>query len=164
MGQTCSNCITCKEEIPTDFVTSMKESSNYPKKTVAVKVTRMNKSSIQARSNLKKMGECREVSEEHTKHYPYLGPFKYPGGATYQGQYHQGLRCGLGEEIDLGGNQYLGNWKNDLKHGMGYYYYANGDIYIGELKNGLYNGKGTLISNNETFMYDGEWVNGRREG
>ena len=42
--------------------------------------------------------------------------------------------------------------------------YENGEYYIGEMLNGLRHGKGKEYYKNGTIMYDGNFVNGKREG
>ena len=161
MGQQCS-CDDTKE--PGEFVSSMSESDNYPKRTEAQKVPKMNQSSPKVERNLMKYGQCSDVSDPKTRDHPYIGPFKYHNGSTYAGQYFKGLRSGMGEEIDMRGNYYSGNFKNDLKHGQGIEYFVNGDVYIGLYERGLCHGKGTFIENNEATIYDGELKNGRKDG
>ena len=161
MGQNCSTCNNSKLD---RFDSSMNEKEHYPKKNEAVKVVRMNQSTRKVAENIKIYDPKTEVSEPNTINLPYIGPFKYEGGVTYEGQFFKGLRYGIGEEIDLKGNQYMGNWKNGLKHGHGYYFLANGDVYIGNFENGIYHGKGTYFTDQKATIYDGMWVNGRKEG
>ena len=42
--------------------------------------------------------------------------------------------------------------------------YEDGEYYIGQFKNGLRHGKGTMYYSNGNIMYEGDWVNDKREG
>ena len=43
-------------------------------------------------------------------------------------------------------------------------YYSNGDIYVGEVIQGIKSGYGILIYDNEKSMYEGAWINNKRNG
>ena len=43
-------------------------------------------------------------------------------------------------------------------------YLEDGSVYEGECKNGRPNGKGSMTSYDNKTIYDGDWVNGKREG
>ena len=46
---------------------------------------------------------------------PGFGPYLYPDGSTYVGQYLRGYKCGVGEEVNSDGSGYIGNWEYDEK-------------------------------------------------
>lgn len=94
---------------------------------------------------------------------PELGPYKYPNGDTYEGQYSYGKRDGFGVCISKEGSLYEGYWENDQMEGKGRMIYTNGDVFEGVFKQGLPNGKGELKHSDNTG-YEGNWVNGEKEG
>jgi len=47
----------------------------------------------------------------------------YPDGSTYDGQWLEGDRCGVGTYTFRNGDIYEGEWKDDQKHGKGIYKY-----------------------------------------
>ena len=55
-------------------------------------------------------------------------------GSSYDGEYVEGFRHGVGVYREAKGNVYNGEWKNDEYHGKGTYYYPEGDVYTGEWK------------------------------
>lgn len=74
------------------------------------------------------------------------GKFSFADGSVYQGEWHEGLRQGIGmfqtvATQSLGATTYKGQWINDLKHGHGKYWDENGDVIVGtwqhDKKNGL---------------------------
>ena len=40
----------------------------------------------------------------------------------------------------------------------------NGNYYIGQFKDDLINGKGTLYNKNGNIIYEGDWINNKKEG
>lgn len=46
-----------------------------------------------------------------------LGPYLYPNGATYIGNYDKGLRQGRGKQIWKDGSCYEGEWYEDAAYG-----------------------------------------------
>jgi len=111
-----------------------------------------------------------------------------PNGRTYQGEFSQGKRHGLGRLDYANGEFYVGNFLNDKPHGRGllqstsYVYdgfwahglrdgpegtmvYPNGSVYRGAWKNGLPHGVGTLDSTEGGAVhYGGHWSEGHFNG
>ena len=48
------------------------------------------------------------------------------GGEMYEGQWIQGKRDGLGEQLDSEGNQYVGDWMDDVRAGEGSFTHHSG--------------------------------------
>ena len=62
------------------------------------------------------------------------------------------------------GEYYIGQWLNNHKHGKGIIYYKNGNImYDGEYVNDKREGNGKYIYENGEY-YIGEWKNDLRHG
>ena len=66
---------------------------------------------------------------------PELGPYAYPNGSTYVGQYKYGVRHGEGKMIGSDGSVYEGQWSGDKRNGEGRFIHSDGDCYIGEWVN-----------------------------
>ena len=92
-------------------------------------------------------------------------PFEFKNGNIYQGKWNKKL------EFDGPGEYYLkqdkifieGNWENgNLKNGR--IYLPNGNIYEGQIKDSNMNGKGILKTFNNKILYEGDFVNGEKNG
>ncbi len=75
---------------------------------------------------------------------------------TYEGEFVDNKRSGLGQLNYINGNIYKGNWALDKKHGLGQMIYANGDHYEGLWNKSKRSGLGTLITK-AGLTYTGEW-------
>ncbi|MBK6587100.1 MAG: hypothetical protein IPG22_02100 [Acidobacteria bacterium] len=70
---------------------------------------------------------------------------------------------GKGKMIYGSGDTYDGEFVNGQRHGMGTYRTKDGQVYVGQFAKGSYNGRGKItFANGET--YDGEWLNNERTG
>ena len=61
-----------------------------------------------------------------------LPPILMDTGATYEGEWKDGVREGTGIQIWTDGSRYTGTWKNDKSCGKGVLEHADGDVYEGE--------------------------------
>lgn len=94
-----------------------------------------------------------------------LGPFEYKDQKlTYKGQYYNGLRDGIGEQVWKDGSCYKGFFRDDRSDGKGLQVYANGDWYKGDWREGMSHGIGTYFQSLEGITYDGEWIKGEQNG
>jgi len=91
------------------------------------------------------------------------GVYKYPTGATYEGEWVNDKREGKGIYRSADGDVYEGTFVNDDKDGQGTYIWKSGTKYVGGFKNGKRGGFGI-----ETFasgdVYEGNYVNDEKEG
>ena len=53
------------------------------------------------------------------------GTWRWESGATYTGEFENGIRNGYGYFRFSNGDEYIGNWKNSRRHGYGVYFYNN---------------------------------------
>lgn len=83
---------------------------------------------------------------------------------TYQGQYLNGLKEGLGTEISEMGEIYTGNFHNDLRHGSGVLIQINGDVIIANFVNDEAEGPGESSNSRTKIRYKGTFVDSRKEG
>jgi len=108
----------------------------------------------------------------------YIGQFfnNYPhgkgtiydryGNMEYQGDFINGKKEGYGKSNISYKKYYEGQWFNDRKEGYGkliYGYFGN-SYYEGQWLNDQYNGKGILHDDHRSFTYEGDFVNGKRQG
>ena len=66
----------------------------------------------------------------------------YEGGASYSGEFVNGLCHGKGKFTHADGSSYSGEYVNDLMHGKGTYKWASGGKFEGIFVNGKQKGKG----------------------
>jgi len=85
--------------------------------------------------------------------------FPYLNGATYVGEFRNGLRHGHGTFTWTNGDRYVGEFRNDERHGQGTYTYTNGQRYVGEFTAGLRFGQGSLFSSDGRLLQNGVWQN-----
>ena len=51
------------------------------------------------------------------------GTYQWPNGDRYLGEYHEGLRNGMGEMVySAKKEKYMGQWQDGLYHGQGQYW------------------------------------------
>jgi hypothetical protein len=67
---------------------------------------------------------------------------------TYEGEYLDDKKHGLGEFKWASGGYYRGNYFNDVKTGYGEMYWADGSTYKGTWHKGVQNGLGIMIFSN----------------
>lgn len=80
--------------------------------------------------------------------------------ASYDGEYVNAKKEGLGKMIFPNGDSYHGMWKNDVMEGEGTFVYDNGDIFSGTFVNGIKQGQGTYEFKADQSQLVGEWKMG----
>lgn len=139
------------------------DKNHIPPASVAIACSTMNELDINVQSTFVSLTSFpRNIPNEKISN-PEFGPFKYPKGETYEGQYLYGKRDGYGVCIFADGSLYEGLWENDKMDGKGRFIYTNEDVYEGDFKEGLPHGKGELKHQDGTG-YDGDWVKGQKMG
>ncbi len=102
-----------------------------------------------------------------------VGNATLPDGATYSGEWLNGLMHGQGEYAfptgsQWSGDRYKGEFHEGVRQGFGAYFYANGDVYKGEWNDGKENGLGTYIFGPNSRWagdkYVGAWRAGEKHG
>lgn len=89
--------------------------------------------------------------------------YTYADGATYDGDWKDGMRHGHGLCIWQNGSKYDGEWKDDKRHGRGLNTHHNGGIYNGEWISGLAHGFG-VYTDKGGRIYNGQWKADERHG
>ena len=92
-----------------------------------------------------------------------LGPYRYKNGATYTGQFKDGLRHGRGRQTWKNGSVYEGLWESGKFCGKGRIIFHNGNIYTGDFKRGKLEGSGEYAHYDGT-TYVGEWKADKQNG
>ena len=91
------------------------------------------------------------------------GTYKNTNGATYTGEFSDGLFHGEGIYTTSNGNVYVGEFQNNNYHGNGVYTYKDGTVYTGEFVNDLRSGQGTFeLASGD--IYVGEFLNNQSHG
>lgn len=85
------------------------------------------------------------------------GPYLYPDGATYKGEFNGGRREGYGVQVWPDGSQYEGFWQHDKHHYFGRLIHSDGDCFEGEWRENMAHGKGRYRRPNGV-EYNGDWL------
>jgi len=85
------------------------------------------------------------------------GTFKWPDGATYQGDFVQGQREGHGRYTFSDGGYYVGSWVDGRYDGFGECHWEDGRTYKGEWKTGMAHGQGVETYPDGRVRHDGQW-------
>ncbi|MBC6993446.1 caspase family protein [Neolewinella lacunae] len=91
------------------------------------------------------------------------GLYRFPDGATYDGNFRRGKFSGIGVLKYPGGGLYVGNWHNSLQEGEGRMTEADGTVYFGGFHQGKRHGTGTLTFQNTTKIV-ATWAYGTIKG
>ena len=83
--------------------------------------------------------------------------------STYDGEYKDGLRHGVGTHYYTSGDKYFGEWEYGVQTGKGVFTYVDGSIHSGYYKDGVYNGSGRFTHPNGT-KYKGNFLEGEFHG
>jgi len=81
---------------------------------------------------------------------------------SYDGEWENGFKNGIGKEIYPNGDIYEGQWSYDIRNGYGKMI-SKEYIYEGQIENGKINGEGKMIYSNGD-IYEGQWENGAYNG
>lgn len=87
-----------------------------------------------------------------------------PDGSLYKGYWENDQISKYGTFIEPKGNYYQGEFKGGVSEGKGVLYIKDKMKYTGEFKNDLQNGKGVEENYEDNTVYEGDFVNGIREG
>ena len=79
---------------------------------------------------------------------------------TFEGQYKEGRKDGIGKLLLPNGDKYHGAFSADKFEGEGTYFSANGDIYSGGWKAGVKTGEGALMFAKDESQLVGTWAKG----
>jgi hypothetical protein len=85
-------------------------------------------------------------------------------GYTYSGDLDRGLMHGEGSMTWGNGTSYKGTFHDNVPNGRGVYTWTSGDTYDGEVKNAIRHGKGLFSYHALEATYNGQWVEGMRQG
>ena len=83
-----------------------------------------------------------------------------PPEVSYEGDYVNGLRQGVGVMKFPDSGRYHGQFSEGERHGQGSYMYPNGDVYSGEWVQGRKEGPGTYLFKESDSSFRGIWKNG----
>lgn len=95
--------------------------------------------------------------------YPELGPYNFPDGSTYIGQFKKGKRHGYGKLIYKTGSVYEGLWLDDQGQIYGRYIKEDGEVYCGQIKDSKPHGTGYALQIDRS-KYEGGWTRGIKNG
>ena len=79
---------------------------------------------------------------------------------SYEGEWFDGLKQGLGVEKCIDGSIYKGQFHCNMRQGSGTLHMPIGEVYIGEFSNNLIHGKGKYTWTSESH-YSGNWLEGK---
>ena len=117
------------------------------------------------------------IFEDKSKFYIYKGQtrknftgmygiyYNYAKGLTYEGDWLNNRKDGIGIESYKDGSRYQGEHKNGVKHGIGTYFWDDGSIYEGEWKYNLMDGYGYGIYKfKDGSICSGFWLSNQMNG
>lgn len=88
----------------------------------------------------------------------------FQSGATYDGEWLNGMREGIGRQHWPDGTEYVGEWLRGRANGRGQLSHSDGDVYTGDWINGRAHGFGVYKYRNGEASYCGEFKNDLRDG
>ena len=115
------------------------------------------------------------IFEDKSKFYIYKGQtrrnftgmygiyYNYAKEITYEGDWINNRKDGIGIETYKDGSKYEGEHKNGVKHGIGTYFWSDGSIYEGEWKYNLMDGYG-IYKFKDGSVCSGFWVSNQMNG
>lgn len=71
---------------------------------------------------------------------------------------------GVGFFVYENSTVFMGDFEDEKANGNGLCYFSDGDIYFGEWENHAFHGKGSLLSTENSSLYDGYWSEGQYVG
>lgn len=89
---------------------------------------------------------------------------RFRSGATYDGDWQEGSRHGVGKQCWPDGTVYVGEWKRGRANGRGEIRHYDGDIYTGQWVNGRAHGSGVFRHSGSHAIYEGEFQMDMRDG
>lgn len=92
------------------------------------------------------------------------GTIEYKDCSSYEGEWNYDLKNGEGIFMYNYGGTYKGEFLDDKKHGHGVEELSNGFIYTGNYENDIFNGKGNLAAKDSSYIYLGDFKDGRIHG
>ena len=92
--------------------------------------------------------------------YTYAAKSSEEQQVTYNGEWKQSKKSGIGKQQYIGVGEYYGYWENGERHGEGVMTYVNQDIYSGNWKAGKKEGQGTYVFYKTGEKYVGKFKNG----
>lgn len=97
-----------------------------------------------------------------SKHFTGPGTLHENNG-TYEGEFKDGIKHGLGKKTFHDLSIYLGQWCDNSKSGFGNYTWHDGTSYMGGWKDDRYHGFG-VKSWSDGDKYEGGWKDDRKHG
>ena len=91
------------------------------------------------------------------------GRYTDPRGSIYEGHYHLGVFSGEGSLHDISGATYVGTFVNNMFNGKGRYSDGEGNLYEGDFVDGKFTGQGVLSTPGGP-RHEGQFVNWRPQG
>ena len=85
-------------------------------------------------------------------------------GSTYEGDWKDSMRHGVGLLTLSSGVEYCGEFYKDSIHGEGVITLIDDSVYTGAFRRGVFHGHGCLEDESNNCVYVGGWVNGLRAG
>lgn len=104
-----------------------------------------------------------EFEGEYKNDSMHKGTFRYVSGSSYEGEFRDNLKHGIGIFRYPDGTEYEGEWQEDQKHGRGVFTMSDGDKYEGEFRDDKINGYG-VYSFACGDVYEGEYKDYQKHG
>jgi hypothetical protein len=93
-----------------------------------------------------------------------IGIYTWPNRSNYQGEWKNNLPHGYGIYTYCDNRQYEGEWKDGKMNGIGFFKWNDGKKYLGMYENDKRNGFGIFVWKIPFRVYVGFWKEGRQSG
>lgn len=145
-------------EFQVEYLDGTQETSNFVSRAGLARVTYANGDVYEGPFNNERL--------KHGKNAKYTFAPRAEDGEdaqplTYEGEYREGSRTGIGKMTYSDGTVYRGEFKQGFRHGKGSYTYANKDIYSGDWQNDKRHGQGTYLHEASNCRLDAYWEDGK---
>jgi hypothetical protein len=89
---------------------------------------------------------------------------RFEDGSRYEGDFVNDQKTGKGKFVWADGSSYTGDFLDGQLTGHGDYRWKDGRMYLGEWKDGKMNGRGKFTYADGVKVYEGQYVNDKKEG
>ena len=140
----------------------LEEQKFFFQKIVLDKDANMFREDIFSKQNIKKNSKDPRNGPFDNKRKKF--PILYQDNFSYEGEWKNGKRDGIGILIKNDVAKFIGEFIEDKANGFGKFINENGDEYLGYWKESLFHGLGIIYNKKKTISYKGWWKKDKLNG